>query len=358
MADLMTAKSTYKKLADTYANFIVPLVKVKVNGVDVIKTKKLIVHELEVRLSVHMAGSVTIKFANQYNEEKHSFESSIKSTFSLGTVAEVELGYLSTTQKIFKGYVEMMGVEMGEAELFVVTLMDVKRLMMTSGKKEFLYDAKQYSDIFSQVMKNYSAVCKTSVDATNDKLESPIAQLGTDYEFVTRQLIGRGKADREFIVFAGTAYFRKPQKVTTPIMTVRYGRELKSLQISHCYKDLTVEVHGTDENEKTITAKAKVKSNATQKKAMSQTPIYTITDAAVDTQEKAKTKAEAIARQIQEKSTVGYGSTIGLPEIVPGRYLEVENVDAIVDKKYYITEVTHTYTKDDFVTQFEVGGCI
>lgn len=358
MADLMTQKVTYKELADKYANFIVPVAKINVNGLNVIKTQNLVVQELEVKLSLYTASSVTIKFSDQYEEEEHSFKSAVKNTFLPGTIVEVELGYLSTTQKVFKGYVEMTGVEMGEAEYFVVTLMDVKRLMMISGKKELLYSVTNYSDAFKQVMNSYSAVCSVDVDATSDKLENPIAQMGTDYEFVTQELIGKGKTNREFVVLAGTAYFRKPGKVTTPIMKARYGRELTNLQISHCYRELDIEVIGMDDSEKIVTGKASVVGNVSQKKLLVQKPVYTVTDASADTKEKADTKAEVIARNLQEKSTIGRGATIGLPEIVPGRYLEVENIDSMIDKKYYITEVTHFFTNENFVTQFEVGGCV
>lgn len=357
MANLMTQKVTYKQLADTYANFIVPAVQVKVNGFNVLKTKKLTVHRVEVKLSLHMAGSVVIKFANLYEEERHAFVSDVKNTFLPGTVVEVELGYLSATEKVFKGYVEMAGVELGESELYVVTLMDARRLMMTSGKKNLLYEAANYSDIFRQVMQPYSAVCSIEADATSDALESPVAQLGTDYEFVTQELIGKGRADREFFIVAGVAYFRKPQKVTAPIMTLRYGRELTDLQVSHSYRELDIEVIGADETENKITGTASVSGNAAQKKLLTQTPVYRIADADADTKEKAKTKAQVLARQLQEKSTVGHGSVIGLPEIVPGRYVEVENADPLFDKKYYITEVTHIYTNEDFITNFEVGGC-
>ena len=133
MADLMTGKSTYKQLADDYANFVVPAVKVKVNGIDVVKNMQLVVQELTAKLSLDVASSVTIKFAFQYSEKNHSFSSNVKNTFKLGTVVSVELGYLSNTKTIFKGYVDMAGVEMGEYEVFVVTLMDVKRLMMISA---------------------------------------------------------------------------------------------------------------------------------------------------------------------------------------------------------------------------------
>ncbi len=357
MADLMSGKASYKQLANKYANFIVPAAKIKVNGIDVLRSQHLVIHEMEVVLSLDAASSAVIKFAHIYDEEKHSFGSKIKSSFQLGNIVEIELGYISTTEKIFKGYVEMAGVEMGESELFVVTLMDVKRLMMASGKKSILYKVGNYSDAFKKVMGSYSALCSIKVDATSDNLEEPIAQYSNDYDFVEQELINKGRADREFLVFAGVAYFRKPHKVTAPVIKLRYGRELLSLSVSHCYKDLKIEVIGVDDTEEIVKGSANVTANASQKKLISPSPVYTVTDPYADTKDKAVTRAEIIARRERERASVGHGSTLGLPEIVPGRYIEVENVDSMFDKKYYITEVTHVFTNDTFVTQFEAGGC-
>lgn len=358
MADLMTGKFDYKQLANKYANFIVPTVKIKVNGLDVVKMKELIVYDLEMNLSIEAAGSVRIKFANVYDVKNHSISSVIKSTFQLGSIVEVEMGYLSATQKLFKGYVEMLGVEMGKENLFVVTLMDAKRLMINSGKKNILYTVKNYSDVLKKIMSNYSSVCSLSIDVTNDNLENPISQITNDYDFVMTELIKKGKVDREFIILAGKAYFRKPNKVTAPIMKVRYGRELVDLSVSHCYKDLIVNVIGVDDKQNTVNGQAKAKGVLSQRKVMSETPILIVTDPYADTKDKATIKADAIARQEKEKCCIGRGSMIGIPEIVPGRYLEVENLDAMLNKKYYITEVMHHYTRESYTTHFEIGGCV
>ena len=357
MADLITQTVTYKQLADQYANFIVPAVKIKVNGADVLKTKKLVIHEMEVTLVLDQASSAVIKFAHIYDEESHSFESKIKSAFQLGTIAEIEFGYLSKTQKVFQGYVEMAGAEMGESELFVITLMDVKRLMMISGKKSVLYNVPNYSDAFRKVIGSYSALCSPQIDATSDQLEEPIPQTDNDYAFVEHELIGKGKAEREFIVLAGKAYFRKTRKITAPITTLRYGRELLDLSISHCYRDMKIEVLDVAVTETFIKGQAQIKANMPQKNLVIPTPVCTLTDPYADTKDKADAKAESAARQERERSSIGSGTTLGLPELVPGRFIKIENVDALFDRTYYITEVIHVYSGESFRTQFEIGGC-
>ena len=357
MADLMTGKTSYKELTNKYANFIVPTVKIKVNGSDVVKQKGFLIEYLEVSLSETVASMVVIKIAHQHEVESHSFSSRVKSTFQLGTVVEVEMGYLSSTTMIFKGYVEMVGAEAGRDMLYTVTLMDVKRLMMISGKKNVLYKVPNYSDVVKQLLGSYSKVCTPKIDATDDKLVSPVSQNSNDYDFIMGDLISRGKVNREFLVAAGTAYFRKPDPKAAPLMKARFGRELRSFQVNFSYREATVKVVGVDEKQKAVEAEAKVKGIQKQNSLLSPTPVHLFADSHIDSVEKAKTRAEAIARQQMRKSCYGQGVTIGLPEIVPGRYIEVENIDPTLDKIYYITEVKHVFTREEFTTRFEVGGC-
>lgn len=358
MADLMSGNSSYKILSNKYANFIIPTVKIKVNGTDVVKTMNLTIFELKATLSLYAASSVVIKIADLYDEKSHSFQSKVKSMFQLGTTVEVELGYLSSTEKIFKGYVAMLGVEVEEYALLVVTLMDARRLMMTSGKKQLLHDVKNYSDAFKTVMNEYASLCSATVDATNDKLEKPLSQVTNDYDFVTKELLQKGKANREFFIFAEKAYFREPCKITGSMLTVKYGRELLSLRVSEGYLDLKIEILGYHSLEQeAVIGKASAKGSLSQKKILATTPTLTVADPSADSQEKANIKAEALAKKLKDQECVGSGSTIGLPELVPGRYLEIESLDAMVNKKYYITEVTHIFDIEGYITQFEIGGC-
>lgn len=357
MGDLMTGVTNYKLLETRYGNFVVPALKIKVNGMDTIKTMSLIVEDITITLSLNEAGSAVIKLAGLYDEKSHSFQSAVKSKFMIGTVAEVEIGYLSSTQKVFKGYVAMLGAEFGEHPIMVVTLMDARRLMMSSGKKYKLYDVKNYSDTVKTVLSSYSRLCTPSVDATSDSLTKPVSQTTNDYDFIKKELIGKGCVDREFFIVGDKAYFRKPQKVTAPIMAVQYGRELQELKVDFSWLDLKIEAVGYNPAEQeAVTAQTAAKGVMSQSKIMAKTPVFTVTAPDADSREKAKVRADAIARMRINKSCTGRGSMLGLPELVPGRYLKVESLEKMMDRQYYITEVVHVMNGESFLTYFEIEG--
>ena len=247
MADLMTGVYTYDALVKRYGNFCVPLIRIKKGRVDLVSVLKLSVLELKVTLSLEAASMAVFKIGGIYDEETHSFEDKVKSGFTLGNIMEVELGYQSSALSIFKGYVAMLGAEFGKTPCLVVTLMDVRRLMMQSGSVYMLHHVSNYSDAFRTTMSKYAKLCTVSVDATSDNLENPLSQTQNDYLFVTGELIRNGKADREFFVLGGKAYFREPAKMKIPIMTLQFGRELLALKNDEEYQDLKIEVIGSDE---------------------------------------------------------------------------------------------------------------
>lgn len=359
MADLMNGTSAFSLLEAQYGNFQVPTLKFMVNGQDLMMTMELIPVSVEITLSLQSAGMAVVKLAGLYDIGSHSFDAAIKTRLMPGTVAELEVGYLSTTQKIFKGYVAMVGGEFGDDALFVVTLLDARRLMMTSGRKQILHNVANYSDAVKTILGEYSRLCSAVIEPTSDSLESPVSQTTNDYEFIVRELIRSGKTDREFFIVADKAYFRTPRSVKSPMMTLQFGRELTGLKVDFSYLNLKVEVIGYDPGEQqAVKASANARGFLTQSMLQGTAPTLVSPDADANSSQRASLRAGALARKSEEKSCMGSGSTIGLPELIPGRYLQIEGLDSMVDHKYYVTEVTHVLDENGFMTYFEIGGVL
>ena len=359
MADLMSGTYTYDKLAKQYSNFVVPLVKIKVNGMDQVEKLKLSVYSLKATLSLDGASMIVVKLAGLYDDEKHSFSSGAKSAFSIGAVVTVELGYQSSSLSIFKGFVAMRGVEFGmKTPFLVLTLMDARRLMMLTGAQYKLHTQKNYSDVFKEIMGSYSKLCSTVIESTSDDLKDPVSQTQDDYHFVTGDLIRKARVDREFFILGDKAYFRTPRKAKSPIMTLQYGRELIALKTDEGYRDAKIEVTGSDEeNQKSIKGNASVKKASGQKSILTKTPEIYLADAMSNTQKKATDKAKAVASRQGWAAQSGMAITVGLPELVPGRYVKVEKLDKdLCDHKYYIKTVVHEIDTEEFRTMLEFEG--
>lgn len=359
MADLMTDTYNYSTLANKYGNFLRPAVKIFINGTDILTSQKLLLEEISVVLSLTSASSVQFKIGNLYDIKNRSFKSGIRDKFKPGTIIEVALGYYSSTLKIFKGFIYMLGAQFGEKNLLVVTAMDVRKLMMISSKRHVLHNVKNYSDIFKTIMSSYSKLCTPKVSATNDKLEAPVSQMSNDYEFVMGELIKKGKSNREFLVVGDKAYFRERPKSAAAVMQLEFGRDLLELDMDYSYLDMEIQVIGYNNFEqKAYTGKAKAKSDEPQVSLVSPSPVWVYTDPDADNQEKAAKRAQYIADTRKEQAKSGRIITVGYPELVPGRFVEIVKLEKMVNRKYYISEVRHTIGDNFFSTECEIGGWI
>ncbi len=350
----MSGTYTYNALANKYKNFHTPAFKIKIGGKDVVSSMKLAIENLSVDISMGSASACSFSIANAYDIEKRAFDKSIKSKLALGSVVEVELGYLSVTTLVFKGYITNVGVEYGGPPSLSITAMDVRRLMMDGKERNIKHDVKNYSDAFMEVMKRYEKLSPSpKVDKTDEKLES-VYQRSSDYDFIKK--IAR-LADREFFVIAGKTYFRIPRSSTRSIMTLEWGKDLQSFSRDLFYQVIDVQVIGYDEEKKeAVVGTAREKSDGSIKEVISQSQPTVISDPMATDLKKAKKRAEAEAKKQKHKAQSGNGSCIGLPEIVPGRFITLKKLDPSIDGDYYITSVRHSVGTDGFSTSFRVGG--
>ena len=358
MADLMRASFNFSELFKKYEGMKNPLLQINTDGKELVSKLPLPVESVRIKLSLVAANMAEILIGPIYDDEKRRFASNVKSAFSLGKIVDISIGYQSSAEKVFRGYVAIIGADFGERHYLRVTMMDVRRLMMKSGSRQMLHDVKNYSDAVSTILKDYSTLGRAEIDATNDKLVHPVSQTQNDYRFIVQELIGSGKTDREFFSFGDKIYFRKPRKVKDPVLSLKPQDALLSLSVQEEYENLSIEVIGYDpQKQAALTGKGKVDKASGQKNVTSKTPTLVLTDAEADTQEKANNRANAIAARLGNLKQTGRGTVLGLPQIVPGRYLNITDLESDYgNHKYYITDVEHEMTGTKFLTHFEIEG--
>ena len=355
MADLMSGSSAYEALATKYKDFLVPAFKIKVRGKDIVSALSLAVESLSVSLSLDAANACSFTIVNAYDRASGSFSAELKSELMLGTVLTVEVGYGSSLTMVFKGYVTELSYEFRDYPVLSVSAMDVRRLMMDGQARMIIHSVQSYSQAFSEVMQRYQKICTNLVIDQTDKKLPNITQRNSDYEFVSKELCS--KADREFFVLADKAYFRIPQKVEDPLTTLEWGKGLLSFSRNAMYHNAAIKVFGYDEmNKNVLVEEVSSKSDDKQEDAVSeaQTTIYTQPDA--QDIDQVKKRAENEKTKKKQKTQGGSGSCIGLPEVVPGRFIELKKLDSDLDNKYYIKSVNHTIGSDGFSSKFNIGG--
>lgn len=358
MADLMKAKTvTYDELVRKYDNFLVPAFKIKIKGKDVIASMKLTVENVSIVSSLDTAGSLNFTIVNLYDKKKREFKKEVLSQFKLGTVLDAEIGYGSKTTLVFKGYVSETSADFSDDPTLTVTAMDVRKLMMENRERFKVHKTKNYGETFKAVMAQYKKLCTfLEVDATQDQLgEDGVSQTSSDFKFVKNDLAR--KSDREFFVLAGKAYFRIPQKVKEPITTLSWGKNLISFQRRASYTFAKFQVVGqNEETEERFVGEVTIKSKDPQIAVLSNPEPTVISDPDATDVKKAKRRAKAAADKKMSLAQEGSGECVGLPELIPGRFVKLEHLGGNYDHNYYIKKVRHSFGSDGFTTSFDIGG--
>ena len=359
MADLMTATWEFSSLESQYKDFRAPAVSFTVGGTDLVK-KGAALESVEAVLNLDGASSVSVLFNDCYDAKNGSFDSTLKSAAVLGKTVELSLGYSSSLKKVFKGFLSNVRMTASADRGYTVEFvaLDARRLMMADNHHTREYRIKNYSDAVSEVLKRYARLCSAKVESTSENMQNGLLwQRGSDYDFITKELIDTGRADREFFIAVDTAYFRKPRSVTPPVMTLKPGGGLISISRDAEYINEKVQVLGFDPaSGKAVSGKAEAKSKDMITGAAGSAGEWYITDPSCVNASQAAEWARIVARAAVWKSQKAEISCIGLPEIIPGRYLKIERVDSLMNRKYYITRVTHRFDRNGFLTDIETEG--
>lgn len=346
---------TMSSLAAKYKDFMVPALKVKVGGFDVIGASEYAVESVEVTLSQSAASAAVLKLTHVYDLESRSFNDDVSSDFILGELVDIEMGYGSSLTSMFYGYVDEIIYELSDNPTVRVTAVDVRKMMMGSKKSNISHQVKSYSDAFDEVVKKYKPAYKTKdVDAT-EKLEGDcIIQNGSDYDFIKEELCRKG--NRDFFVHAGKLYFKDISAELFSTVEMEWGQDFLSFQRRASFQDAIIRILGQDADKKEeVTAEVKVKADDTQKSLVQNET--TQMDAAVEDNSDAKKIAEHKADEMKKQARQASGVCIGVPEIQPGGRVKIKKGDSkLIDGTYDVMEVKHTFSSDGYKTSFEVGG--
>lgn len=346
----------YANLVSKYGHFRTPAAKLKVDGTELGNKLEVGVERISATLSLDAASAVTFDVVNAYDLKSSGFRGAVKSKLSLGAKVSLELGYGSDLTEVFQGYISGVSASFQDAPVLSITAMDVRRLMMEGTRRDEIHVVTSYSAAFQAVMERYSSLCPNlEVDDTDADEITQIAQKVSDYEFVTNNLATKGK--REFFVLADKVYFREKGKSKSPITTLKWGEGLTSFSRNSLYQNIKITVIGFDpENKQAVKAEATETAEETQKTVGSGANETVIQDADAKEVEKARKRAEKEAEERKRKAQTGSAACVGLPVLVPGRFIKVDGLDSDLNKTYYIQEVRHEFGSDGFNTSFEIGG--
>lgn len=344
MADLMTtATEQFDELMEKYNNFMAPSYNIKIEGSSITDNNK-IVESIKIDISSKgVAGMCEIVLCDCYDHEEKSFKSDIKSKLVLGKKISISLGYSNTNTELFIGYIDSINYEFNEYPTITVVCMDVIQILMQNYSVEQKGKEIGLSEMVSEILNANTKYFDSSEIASVSATGMQIAKICSDYEFIKRIADENGF---EFFVLSGIVYFRKAKSVKTNITKLQFGKHIINFSREEYYKNISVTVMGKDDvNKVTTKGNFKGKTKGSSNGFISNKIIIS---GNINSDDKAAARAKIEADRILENAYSAELECVGMPEIVPGRYVELADFDNDMNGNYYIFKVRHIFSAGNY----------
>ncbi len=360
-----TSSYTYKALQKKYVNFITPALEVTI-GNTTYSSKEIPILNLEVELTADgSAGGCTFTVDSQYKAEASRWKNDFDKSVKIGAKLAVRGGYVKM-EEIFYGYIDDYSFAYSGEEGPNIEINGIDGLGYLMSMREPLYAGQQKAkniveDILSKsVAAGYAKKAKVGMLSG---FETPIIKEQIDDWSFLNLMAGRYGAT--LFVVDGELIFDDVVSDTKPLLKLAVGAGLRSFtkRVSLAHQVGKVEIWGRDVNQKPIkgVADAVTVGGAEGKSAAQlvsglKSAVLREYSEYVRTQKECELMAQNRLNGIAMGLVSGEGTCIGIPEIIPGRYIEIDGLDDSTNGSYFISRVKHRFDSAGYSTTFEVKG--
>ena len=361
---------SYSGLESTYNGWVNPMAHLVINEKNFADNKGgLTISDIDVELTCGFeASQAAFSIFDCYDFIHSEFEyKKFKDYIILGSTVVLSLGYNMEFRKVFRGIIVRVEfvIDEGQAPHVRVTAMDIKSIMMSnhyhkklmadtySGAVKEILTTGVYSSLIGVEMANDMPITKISVTDTPDALDistdidtdKTVEMVGeSDYEFIVR---AAKKFNYEFFVNAGDVIFRPSRGDVTTLIKIPNKAKIINMNVSYDMTGLVgkVTVRGLDVGkakavEKSLIHKFTISAKPTSKKLLMQSS-YVYVDPSVTS----KSDAERRASYLFDDMSYRFGNLdmelFGVPEIIPGRFMDLTDFGSTVSNSFYIKKVHH-----------------
>lgn len=368
---------TYKDLQDKYADFAHPRARVLLGDTPFDSVSAgMAVNDIHVEVTSGYEASVaSFRLYDSYDPSTGKFfYEKVKKQVLMGNSVTVQLGYLDQLETVFVGFVSgvAFGFEPGGLPYIEINAMDIKGLMM-GGSYAASLKATTYSAAVKEVLdrtgegrlQQMGGITSSEIINTPDaggvpggapvggsSKSSPITMemvSESDYEFVVR---AAKRYNYEFFVDRGKVLFRPAKSDTSLLIKMGTRTGLRGFHIQYSITGVVgkIEARAMDPGKgEVIAAKSSFNntiSTASKAKQLVGKGTKVYLDASITSKEEAEARVASLMEQMSYRLGSLEADCVGIPDLVPGRFIEVTGMGVPVDNQFYLTAVTHDFTSD------------
>ncbi len=360
---LSTSKENIDDLLKKYKNGMAPEASIEVDGTDLITDKNCAIENIDIELSMNDAGICVFNIVNAYDLKTQKYLY-IDDLIKNGKEVTVKMGYDDNKSEVFFGIIET--VEMisrrdkgGELE---ITAFD-KSYNMRRAKKTFKWTDKTYTQVVKEIGGKYGLTL--DCDDTSTELPLIVQMNKTDFEFI-EQLAA--EMSYNAFVLGDNLYFKdfSESSMKDCLLSLKGNEHLTKFE---CKKSSANQVSKVIVNSYDHLKKLEIKSEVSTVKQLNTSDengasLVDEMDSAncieeiycmANDESAAKLIGEMTINKMGEGFMTGSGTSIGIPVIIPGRYIKIENYGETFDQSFCIEKVSHTLGSYGYVTTFSFG---
>ena len=359
------AKHTFSSREKAHGSFLAPSFEIEVGSVK-IDSAKVPVTSLSVDIDAgEPAGGCYFVIESLYDYKTSSWKENVLTNFKIGSKLEIKGGYLKR-ETIFYGYVDDVTIDYSAegAPRLAVGGIDAKGYLMNK-KDEKSIEGKTTKDVVEKILKlctssNPKAAKKISLAASFPLKNGPIKSGVNYYNFLNKVA---KMNNMQFFVCNGEIIFDNVVKKSDVLIKLSMGTSLlRFSRTASLHNQIgAVKITGTGDNNLAVTETATTPGSTSAKGSTAKkiSPLIAgITLEETNQYVKDAQECKAIAQAILDASAInfvkGKGRCLGLPELIPGKWITLDGMDKTSNNNYFVTKVSHEFSSESgYFTSFE-----
>jgi Rhs element Vgr protein len=291
---------------------------------------------------------------------KATFKASNTGHFIPGKKIEIQLGYRSKNDTVFKGIIIKHSIQIRKSGSVLMMECRDEAIKMTSGSNSRYFIGKKDSEIMEDLIASYQL--KKEVETTKPKLKEIVQYESTDWDF----LLCRAEANGQIVMVEdGSVKIARPAIDAKPAVTVKYGATVLELdaEIDARWQSASIKAHSWNaSDQKIIDAEAKEPPSL---KSGNLTPQRLASVMKEDPHQirhggklsQAELQAWADSRLLKERLAKVRGRVRfqGFAGVLPGKLIEVTGIGERFEGKMYVSGVRHTLSNGNWETDVQFG---
>ncbi len=291
---------------------------------------------------------------------KASFAASNTDHFIPGKHIEIQLGYRSQKESVFKGIVIKQGIKIRKSGNVLSIDCRNDAVKMTSGTKSRYFTDKTDSEIMEEIL-GLQALQK-DVEATTPALKEVVQYDSTDWDF----LLCRAEANGQVVMVEdGKVRIAKPATADAPVVRIAYGSTVLELdaEIDARWQSKGIKASSWNAGDQAIVNAEAKEPSTTQGGNLSPADLAQVLGGDAHQIrhggriEEPELQAWADARLLRERLAKirGRAKFQGFAGVTPGKIIEITGIGARFEGKMYVSGVRHNVSGGNWETDVQFG---